>query len=96
MASTLATQLMILQIILYAAIALRLMIFNPQGRSHRPWVARIAFLLAASSAAAATHTAFAFHLHALPAVNPWHTIFIAIVAGGVFLARGNLAYFLPR
>lgn len=96
MAESLATIFLLSQIIMHLAIAARLMIFNPEGRTHRPWVARLAFLLAASSATASLHYALTWGQQLAGPGNPWHTLFLAIVTVAVFKARGNLAYFLPR
>lgn len=96
MAEPFGTTLVLLQILIYLAIASRLMLFNSEGRTHRPWVSRLAFLLAGSSAACAMHLLITLPLQASLPSSPWQTLFIAIVMVGIFKARGNLAYFLPR
>lgn len=96
MAESFAANLLAIQILMHLAIAVRLMLFNPEGRTHRPWVSRLAFLLAGSSAATALHSGMTFAHQAAGAPDYWQTLFVGIVMVAIFKARGNLAYFLPR
>lgn len=96
MAESFAAYLLVTQILMHLAIAVRLMAFNSEGRTHRPWVARLAFLLAASSAATALHSAMSFQHQLAGPTDYWQTLFVGIVLVAIFKARGNLAYFLPR
>lgn len=96
MADSLTVLLLLLQACMHLAIALRIALWNSEGGSFRPWVSRIAWLLAGSSASSAIYI-----LTVLPSitddrVNPWNTVFIAIVLVAVLKSRGNLAFFLPR
>jgi len=98
MAESITNTLLALQVLMHVAIAIRLLLWNEPGRkyTHRPWVSRFAFLLAGSSAANAMHVLTSWNRLALESAQPWHVIFVAIVLVGIFKARGNLAYFLPR
>lgn len=98
MAESLTSTLLSLQVIAHLAIALRLLFWNHEDRhySYRPWVSRLAFLLAASSACTGLNTLFQWQVLVNGPLQPWPAIFGLIVLVGVFKARGNLAYFLPR
>lgn len=96
MVEPLAANVLLLEILMHLAIAARLMLFNAEGRTHRPWVARLAFLLAGSSASTAMHSAMTFQAQLTSQPDYWQTLFVGIILVAIFKAKGNLAYFLPR
>ncbi|MGL4315327.1 MAG: phage holin family protein [Pseudomonas sp.] len=96
MADHVTILLLLTQSCMHLAIALRIALWNGAGGSFRPWVSRIAWLLAGSSASSAIYILTVLPSIADARVNPWNTVFIAIVLLAVLKSRGNLAFFLPR
>lgn len=96
MADSISVMLLITQAILHMAIAVRISIWNGHGYRYRPWISRFAWLLAGSSAASAVYILTNMPSLSAERINPWDTVFIAIVLAAVCKARGNLATLLTR
>lgn len=88
--------MLLIQALMHLAIAFRITIWSSDGYAFRPWVSRFAWLLAGSSAASAIYILTVLPTLGAEQVNPWNTVFIAIVLAAVLRARGNLAHFLSR
>ncbi len=96
MADPVTVTLLLLQASMHIGIAFRIAFWHGDGCEFRPWVSRFAWLLAGSSASSAIYILTALPHFTVVHVNPWNTLFIAIVLAAVCKARGNLAYFLTR
>ena len=96
MADSVTVMLLLLQAAMQIGIAFRIATWNGQGYRYRPWISRFAWLLAGSSAASAVYILTALPYVTIDRVNPWNTVFIAIVLAAVCKARGNLATLLTR
>lgn len=88
--------MLLIQAAMHLAIAFRITLWSSDGYSYRPWVSRFAWLLAGSSASSAIYILTVLPTLGAERVNPWNTVFIAIVLAAVLKARGNLAHFLTR
>ena len=96
MADPLTTILMLIQAAMHLVIAFRIALWHGGSYEFRPWVSRFAWLLAGSSASSAIYILTVLPHLTTDRVNPWNTVFIAIVLAAVLKARGNLAHFLTR
>ena len=96
MADSVSVMLLLLQAAMHLGIAFRIATWNGQGYRYRPWISRFAWLLAGSSSASAVYILTVLPNAMISIVNPWNTVFIAIVLMAVCKARGNLASLLPR
>ena len=96
MADSVTVMLLLLQAAMHLGIAFRIATWNGHGYEFRPWVSRFAWLLAGSSASSAIYILTDLLHLTTHLVNPWNTVFIAIVLAAVLKARGNLAHFLTR
>lgn len=91
------TVLMLLaQVAMHTTIALRIVMWSGDGYRFRPWVSRIAWLMAGSSASSAMYILMAMPSLSVENANPWNTVFIFVVMVGVIKCRGNLGRFLTR
>lgn len=89
------TVLMLLaQVAMHITIALRIAMWNGEGYRFRPWVSRIAWLMAGSSASSAIYILMVIPGLTIEKINPWNTVFIFVVMLGVIKCRGNLGHFL--
>ena len=96
MADPVTTILLLIQAAMHLVIAFRIALWHGDGYELRPWVSRFAWLLAGSSASSAIYILTVLPHLTTVRVNPWNTVFIAIVLMAVCKARGNLASLLPR
>ena len=96
MADPLTTIMLLIQAAMHLVIAFRIALWHGDGCEFRPWVSRFAWLLAGSSASSAIYILTVLPHLTTDRVNPWNTVFIAIVLAAVLKARGNLAHFLTR
>ena len=96
MADPVTTILLLIQAAMHLVIAFRIALWHGDGCEFRPWVSRFAWLLAGSSASSAIYILTVLPHLTTDRVNPWNTVFIAIVLAAVLKARGNLAHFLTR
>lgn len=96
MADPVTTTMLLIQAVMHLVIALRITLWQNDGYAFRPWVSRIAWLMAGSSASSAIYILTVLPHLTTDRVNPWNTVFIAIVLAAVLKARGNLAHFLTR
>lgn len=96
MADPVTTTMLLIQAVMHLVIAFRITLWQNDGYAFRPWVSRIAWLMAGSSASSAIYILTVLPHLTTDRVNPWNTVFIAIVLAAVLKARGNLAHFLTR
>ena len=96
MADPVTTTMLLIQAVMHLVIAFRITLWQSDGYAFRPWVSRFAWLLAGSSASSAIYILTVLPHLTTARVNPWNTVFIAIVMTAVLKTRGNLAHFLTR
>lgn len=96
MADPVTVTILLLQAAMHLGIAFRIALWHGEGYAFRPWVSRFAWLLAGSSASSAIYILTVLPHISSERVNPWNTVFIAIVLAAILKARGNLAHFLTR
>jgi len=84
------------QVLMHIVISIRIATWGGEGYRFRPWVSRIAFLMAGSSAASAVYILTVIPALTIERINPWNAIFIFVVMLGVIKCRGNLGHFLRR
>lgn len=78
--------LFIVQAVLCALIALRLLLFKRDGATHRPWASRLAYGLVVLSGAVTVGVLFGRYEWALAAQNG----ITAVLCVAVFAVRGNV------
>lgn len=86
---------LLLQVLMHIAITARIMFWNYDGGRYRPGVSLLASVMAGSSAAAAGNIILRWHFIAEQTVQPFMTIFVAVILALLLKSKGNVAYLMP-
>lgn len=96
MADPVTIAILLTQVSMHIAITVRIALWDGSGYRFRPWVSRIAWLLAGSSAASAIYILLAIPYLTIERINPFNAVFTSVVLVAVLKSRGNLGRFMPR